>query len=536
MAKKRRVLVTGVARWWGALVVQRLVEDPDVAEVIGIDIREPRHDLGRADYLKLDIRHSLIGKLVRAVGIDTVVHTLTRIDSFDMDPARAHEMNVIGTLNLLAGCAGTGSPVRRFVLKSSGHVYGSRFDLPTGLREDHRLDSNSRHQFVRDIVEVESYVSDFAVRNPNITILALRFSNSLNADEPQPLARYLDLEVVPTVIGYDPPIQLIHRDDCIEAMVMATKRGPGGAYNIAPAATSPTATPTSTRRSSRISSTAGRSHQRTETARSKASLPRRRLRLNLAATPVDDKHLTVHVASGIRGQEQDGRGHLVRDSDPTHRVLGQDAVEDRLVGPERFGEAGLDHSGGDRVDPDFPAGLSRQLPGEHDDPCLGDVVDPQADARPQAADAGDVDDRAAVGLHPRFIDQLGQHEDAAEVDLERLVPCRQLGAKDRPHVRVGGRVVDQDVDPGEALHDLLDEALQLLGAAGMGRDRGRLVGVLRVDPLGFDVEVRLLPARQHDLGPVFGEDLRDRAPDAAACSGHERDSPGQIEKGARGHD
>jgi UDP-glucose 4-epimerase len=242
MAKKRRVLVTGVARWWGALVVQRLVEDPDVAEVIGIDIREPRYDLGRADYLKLDIRHSLIGKLVRAVGIDTVVHTLTRIDSFDMDPARAHEMNVIGTLNLLAGCAGEGSPVRRFVLKSSGHVYGSRFDLPTGIREDHRLDSNSRHQFVRDIVEVESYASDFAVRNPNITILALRFSNSLNPDEPQPLARYLDLEVVPTVIGYDPPLQLIHRDDCIDAMVLATRRGRGGAYNIAPLGNEPLST------------------------------------------------------------------------------------------------------------------------------------------------------------------------------------------------------------------------------------------------------------------------------------------------------
>src|SRR5436853_2028949 len=231
--KKRRILVTGVARWWGALLVQRLVEDPDVAEVIGIDIREPRYDLGRADYLKLAIRHSLIGKLVRSVGIDTVVHTLTRIDSFDMDPSRAHEMNVIGTLNLLAGCAGADSPVRRFVIKSSGHVYGSRFDLPSGIREDHRLDSNSRHQFVRDIVEVESYVRDFAGRNPSIDMLVLRFSNSLNPQEPQPLARYLDLEIVPTVIGYDPPIQLIHRDDCIAAMVLATKRGPGGAYNIA---------------------------------------------------------------------------------------------------------------------------------------------------------------------------------------------------------------------------------------------------------------------------------------------------------------
>jgi UDP-glucose 4-epimerase len=232
-SKKRRILVTGVARWWGALVVQKLVEDPDVAEVIGIDTREPRYDLGRADYLNLDIRHSLIGKLVRSVGIDTVVHTLTRIDSWDLDPRRAHEMNVIGTLNLLAGCTGAGSPVKRFILKSSGHVYGSRFDLPTGLREDHRLDTNSRHQFVRDIVEVESYVSDFAVRNPGIDILTLRFSNSLNPHEAQPLAKYLDLEVVPTVAGYDPSLQLTHADDCVTAMVLATKRGPAGAYNIA---------------------------------------------------------------------------------------------------------------------------------------------------------------------------------------------------------------------------------------------------------------------------------------------------------------
>src|SRR3979411_2581896 len=231
--KKRHILVTGVARWWGALLWQRLVEDPAVADVIGIDIREPRYDLGRADYLKLDIRHSLIGKLVRAVGIDTVVHTLTRVDSFDLDPRRAHEVNVIGTLNLLAGCAGADSPVKRFVLKSSGHVYGSRLDLPGSLREDHRLDSNSKHQFVRDIVEVESYVTDFAARNPGIDMLTLRFSNSLTRNEPQPLARYLDLELVPTVAGYDPTLQMIHRDDCVEALTLATKRGPAGAYNIA---------------------------------------------------------------------------------------------------------------------------------------------------------------------------------------------------------------------------------------------------------------------------------------------------------------
>lgn len=233
MAANRRILVTGVARWWGALLVQRLVEEPEVAEVIGIDTREPRYDLGSADFLKLDIRHSLIGKLVRAVGIDTVVHAGTTVDSFDLDPRRAHETNVIGSLNLLAGCAGGDSPVRRVVLKSSAHVYGSSHLLPAHLREDRRLALDSPHPFVRDMVEVESYLHDFAVRNPEVQVAILRFTNSLNPDEPQPLARYLDLDLVPTVAGYDPVLQLIDRDDCVDAMRRAVLGRQSGAFNIA---------------------------------------------------------------------------------------------------------------------------------------------------------------------------------------------------------------------------------------------------------------------------------------------------------------
>jgi UDP-glucose 4-epimerase len=233
MARTRRILVTGVARWWGALTVQRLQEDPRVAEVIGIDTEEPRYDLGRADFLELDIRHSLIGKLVRAVGIDTVVHTSTTIDSFDLNRQRAHETNVIGTLNLLAGCAGADSPVTRVVLKSSGHVYGCRYNLPAFVSEDRRLDVSSRHAFVRDIVEVEAMLADFKVRNPQVAPVSLRFSNALNAEEPQPLARYLDLPLVPTVLGYDPIMQLIHRDDCVRALVIGALDAPAGTYNIA---------------------------------------------------------------------------------------------------------------------------------------------------------------------------------------------------------------------------------------------------------------------------------------------------------------
>lgn len=227
------MLVTGVSRWWGGLLVQRLVEEKGIAEVVAIDTREPHCDLGDADFLKLDIRHSLVGKLVRSVGIDTVVHTQTTIDSFDRDSRRAHETNVIGTMNLLAGCAGDDSPVRRLVLKSSAHVYGARHDLPGLLKEERRLDSASQHPFVRDMIETESNFVDFAIRNPNASAVVLRFTNSLNSDEPAPLARYFDLPLVPTVLGYDPLLQLIHREDVIEALVRATLGEGSGAYNIA---------------------------------------------------------------------------------------------------------------------------------------------------------------------------------------------------------------------------------------------------------------------------------------------------------------
>lgn len=232
-SQARRVLVTGVSRWWGGLLVQRLVEEKGIAEVVAIDTEEPHCDLGDADFLKLDIRHSLVGKLVRSVGIDTVVHTQTTIDSIDPDSRRAHETNVIGTMNLLAGCAGDASPVRRLVLKSSAHVYGARHDLPGHLKEERRLDSASPHSFVRDMIETESNFSDFAIRNPRAATVLLRFTNSLNSDEPAPLARYFDLPLVPTVLGFDPLLHLIHRDDVIEALVRATLGEGSGAYNIA---------------------------------------------------------------------------------------------------------------------------------------------------------------------------------------------------------------------------------------------------------------------------------------------------------------
>jgi UDP-glucose 4-epimerase len=72
MAGERVVLVTGVSRDLGARFARSLAEE-DV-DVVGIDVVPPRHDLGRSDFIRADIRNPVISKVIATRGVDTVVH------------------------------------------------------------------------------------------------------------------------------------------------------------------------------------------------------------------------------------------------------------------------------------------------------------------------------------------------------------------------------------------------------------------------------------------------------------------------------
>ena len=63
---------------------------------------------------------------------------------------------MIGTMNILAACAGPDSPVRKFVFKSSTHYYGSEPDDPAFFTEEMRRPHPPRTALERDIVEAEA--------------------------------------------------------------------------------------------------------------------------------------------------------------------------------------------------------------------------------------------------------------------------------------------------------------------------------------------------------------------------------------------
>jgi UDP-glucose 4-epimerase len=70
----RIVLVTGVCRDLGGRFARRIVDDPAVERVVGVDVVPPRRDLGAIEFVRADIRNRVIAKVIAAESVDTVVH------------------------------------------------------------------------------------------------------------------------------------------------------------------------------------------------------------------------------------------------------------------------------------------------------------------------------------------------------------------------------------------------------------------------------------------------------------------------------
>ena len=93
------------------------------------------------------------------------------------------EINVIGTMQLLAACQKS-STVRRLVVKSSAAVYGSTPRDPAMFTEDMSAKRTPSGGFGKDSIEVEGYVRGFARRRPDTEILTLRFANIIGPRDP----------------------------------------------------------------------------------------------------------------------------------------------------------------------------------------------------------------------------------------------------------------------------------------------------------------------------------------------------------------
>ena len=105
------VLVTGVSRYLGGLLARRLAAQPGVDRVVGVDVIPPAHDIGGVEFVRADIRNPMIARVIENAGVDTVVHmNVIATPTFVGGRTPQKEINVIGTMQLLAACQKSSCP------------------------------------------------------------------------------------------------------------------------------------------------------------------------------------------------------------------------------------------------------------------------------------------------------------------------------------------------------------------------------------------------------------------------------------------
>ncbi|WP_086822008.1 NAD-dependent epimerase/dehydratase family protein [Allokutzneria sp. NRRL B-24872] len=228
------VLVTGVSRFLGGHLAARLAANPDIERVLGVDTVPPPRDLlrrmGRAEFVRADIRNPLIAKVIATAKVDTVVHASLSANPGATGRTAMKEMNVIGTMQLLAACQKS-DLVRKFVVKSTTAVYGSSPRDPAVFTESMGPKDLPSSGYAKDAVEVEGYVRGYGRRRPDVTISTLRFTNFIGPRIDTVLTRYFALPVVPTVLGYDARVQLLHSEDALAILERATLHDLPGVFN-----------------------------------------------------------------------------------------------------------------------------------------------------------------------------------------------------------------------------------------------------------------------------------------------------------------
>jgi UDP-glucose 4-epimerase len=229
----RRVLITGLDTFWGGRMAQALEAESDVEMILGLGTKEPRVPLERTEFVRSDQKYSILSRIVRATQVDTIVHTFLETNSIAVPSRVLHEINVIGTLNLLAAAGASGTSVRKVIIKSSTHVYGAAAQDPAWFREEDTRSGPVRTKLERSLLEVESLVRDFADDNPHLTVTLLRFANVLGTDIITPISHNLRRRLLPCVAGFDPLVQFVEEDDVVRALEFVTSHRVPGVFNVA---------------------------------------------------------------------------------------------------------------------------------------------------------------------------------------------------------------------------------------------------------------------------------------------------------------
>lgn len=226
----RTVVITGVCGGVGRVLLRHLLEHTDL-HIIGLDKRNWVLDVpDRFEFRRVDLRRGAAEDVFRTIRPWGVVH-LAFVSDQRVPMAKRHEINVQATQRLLAWCRKY--ETKKVVMLSRASVYGARPDNATMMSEDMPLRLGARYEELSDLVEFDHLCRSWMWEQQDTELVLLRPVHIVGPNIREGmLYTYLQRDPVPTALGFDPMIQLVHEIDVIGAITRGLESTARGIYNV----------------------------------------------------------------------------------------------------------------------------------------------------------------------------------------------------------------------------------------------------------------------------------------------------------------
>ncbi len=237
------IAITGIASTLARAVVPRLLSQPTVEKIVGVDIRKPDYfPSEKVDFHQADVRD--FEGLKKAIGkIDILIHMAFIVIDNVPDRKTIDIINISGSKNAFHAALAGGA--RKIIHLSSVASYGMSPDTPPLITEETPLrgEQNTKFYYPYTKALVEGYLNAFEKENPQICIT--RFRPHVIAG-PQFATHTSNLGIIlnPLRKGgtgwtFKPKnadhmlLQLTHEEDLAAAITLAIQQDLPGAFNIA---------------------------------------------------------------------------------------------------------------------------------------------------------------------------------------------------------------------------------------------------------------------------------------------------------------
>lgn len=229
---KERVLITGNAGALGKALTKELVKDGSM-RIIGVDRRPLNPVPEGVEHYPLDLRRKSAIEVLRRIKPSCIIHlgVIRNPHRHRNRNSNAYFFNLESTTQLLR--LAENLSIRKFVFLSTANLYGPSANTSGILTEDTPLHGANKSPEFRDLVSLDMMMQSFFWKQPQTETIILRPCHIVGAHLRNAPSRYLRLDTIPTILGFDPMIQLIHETDLVNAIILSLKSTVRGIFNLA---------------------------------------------------------------------------------------------------------------------------------------------------------------------------------------------------------------------------------------------------------------------------------------------------------------